>query len=1205
MATAGEKISQGQVCEEFSEIKEVHKLIDSLKDVYKDKIATELVIERFLFIINKYQEQPHLLDPHLQDLLSQLLKIATESQVDPAISHVAFKFMYLLTKARGYKVIVRFLPHEVPDLEIVLAFLAKQDPTDFSTWETRYMLLLWLSIVCMIPFDMHRLDSNVVSEDGQKRAPIMLRIVDAGKLYLDVSDKSRDAAAYMLSKFITRPDVKKEQLPVFIDWCLTILTNTDVRTIPGMTVLSGILSTLALLLKHGKRDDLITYATAILERLNSCQLFLSLNIAIRKMSIKVVQRLGLTFMKAKVASWRYSRGSRSLLHNLQVPSSQTSSSISASSKDIKEEEDEDYDIPEEMEEIIEHLLNGLRDMNTPVRWSAAKGIGRLTGRLPQELADEVVGSVLQLFSFQESDVAWHGGCLALAELGRRGLLLPSRLPDVVPVVLKALAYDEKRGSHSVGAHVRDAACYVCWSFARAYDPEVIHPYVNDIASSLVITAIFDREVNCRYAASAAFQENVGRQGTFPNGIDILTLTDYYAVGKRSTTYLETSYKIAQFELYTIPLIEHLYKVKSNHWDRLIREQTGQALHKLTPLALEYMAKTVIPFLLPLTTSIDLNTRHGAVFAVAEIIHSLYEHSQANSIKLVDLIGSSVVETIKGLTRKMDSSMMFRGVSGELMRPAACFLIRKCSISKLPFHDDAEFINHWRNILEDNIQCLQIYNPDIQKAAVSALKPFISEYLKIEGVGKTGVADELVDRYISLMTGVSQFAKEGFAMALGSLPGFIVKGHFKQILFALMATTTLTGKASEDGKYAESRAQALASIASLCETIGVDVSGDPMNCVCADNINSIYNCFFEAMKDYTTDNRGDIAAFVREHCMYSLEKVTCLILRSNPEMFTKETCERLMCCLVQQSCEKIDRIRNIAGEIILRLVYSDDPSIPYIPNHQEIMQIFPRSDIVGLNWAAPSDIFPKVTELLKLDIYRYSVILGLTVSVGGLTESLVKHSSQSLTGYLNRLQDGVELSAFANTLLDVFKNFHKVDRVTVSMLKMINILVTYGCFNNMEEKENTFPLELLGLCKKEISKTRDIQKILCSIDVFCGLLSFRVEVKQKAFSQLLMFLGHRYPMIRKSAANKLYETLLMFDDLTPEENQEEILTILGDTMWDDTDMDKIREVRNKLSDLVGVARPKFVGGVKKASASSSTSKGDDMDNYKDLLGRVGY
>ena len=40
--------------------------------------------------------------------------------------------------------------------------------------------------------------------------------------------------------------------------------------------------------------------------------------------------------------------------------------------------------------------------------------------------------------------------------------------EVVPVILRALAYDEMRGAYSVGAHVRDAACYVAWAFARVY-----------------------------------------------------------------------------------------------------------------------------------------------------------------------------------------------------------------------------------------------------------------------------------------------------------------------------------------------------------------------------------------------------------------------------------------------------------------------------------------------------------------------------------------------------------------------------------------------------------------------------------------------------------------------------------------------------------------------------------------------------------------
>ena len=82
------------------------------------------------------------------------------------------------------------------------------------------------------------------------------------------------------------------------------------------------------------------------------------------------------------------------------------------------------------------------EKNTVVRWSAAKGIGRLTGRLPhQDWADEIVGAVLTLFSAGERHGAWHGGCLALAELARRGLLLPQRLPEVVPLVVEAMSYD--------------------------------------------------------------------------------------------------------------------------------------------------------------------------------------------------------------------------------------------------------------------------------------------------------------------------------------------------------------------------------------------------------------------------------------------------------------------------------------------------------------------------------------------------------------------------------------------------------------------------------------------------------------------------------------------------------------------------------------------------------------------------------------------
>ena len=55
----------------------------------------------------------------------------------------------------------------------------------------------------------------------------MERIIEVGQRYVDVSDKSRDAAAYMLARFMTRPDVKRKKLPEFLDWCLTNLKTAD------------------------------------------------------------------------------------------------------------------------------------------------------------------------------------------------------------------------------------------------------------------------------------------------------------------------------------------------------------------------------------------------------------------------------------------------------------------------------------------------------------------------------------------------------------------------------------------------------------------------------------------------------------------------------------------------------------------------------------------------------------------------------------------------------------------------------------------------------------------------------------------------------------------------------------------------------------------------------------------------------------------
>lgn len=126
-------------------------------------------------------------------------------------------------------------------------------------------------------------------------------------------------------------------------------------------------------------------------------------------------KIGLTYLPPHLAPWRYTRGNRILSANLSAGDCSKEASVTPANE---ERQEEDIDVPEEIEDVIDELMQGLRSTDGVVRWSAAKGIGRVTGRLPKELADDVVGSILELFSPREGDGAWHGACLTMAELGK-------------------------------------------------------------------------------------------------------------------------------------------------------------------------------------------------------------------------------------------------------------------------------------------------------------------------------------------------------------------------------------------------------------------------------------------------------------------------------------------------------------------------------------------------------------------------------------------------------------------------------------------------------------------------------------------------------------------------------------------------------------------------------------------------------------------
>lgn len=131
-----------------------------------------------------------------------------------------------------------------------------------------------------------------------------------------------------------------------------------------------------------------------------------------------------------------------------------------------------------------------------------------------------------------------------------------------------------------------------------------------------------REINCRRAASAAFQEHVGRQGTFPHGIDILTQADYFTVGHRSNAFTKISIYVAGFPEYREALCDHLVKAQVRHWDKSVRLLSSQTLGILVSTDAARFADEILPKLLDASLSQDLPTRHGSALGVAETVLGL-------------------------------------------------------------------------------------------------------------------------------------------------------------------------------------------------------------------------------------------------------------------------------------------------------------------------------------------------------------------------------------------------------------------------------------------------------------------------------------------------------------------------------------------------------------------------------------------------------
>lgn len=168
---------------------------------------------------------------------------------------------------------------------------------------------------------------------------------------------------------------------------------------------------------------------------------------------------------------------------------------------------------------------------------------------------------------------------------------------------------------------------------------------------------------------------------------------------------------------------------------------------------------------------------------------------------------------------------------------------------------------------------------------------------------------------------------GYVLAIGALPDFIVKLNSKEVLTVLMSHSLTPidrqmflheemHDISHVANWAEARKESVKSLANVVQSIGFSDIGD-MILLNDKALDKIFGCLFLALNEYTIDNRGDIGAWVREAAMNALYKLTVTM----PQHFLDANkVHAVVSGLLQQSVEKIDRTRALAGKLFCKIIY---------------------------------------------------------------------------------------------------------------------------------------------------------------------------------------------------------------------------------------------------------------------------------------------
>ncbi|KAH0358367.1 cytochrome P450, partial [Aureobasidium melanogenum] len=589
--------------------------------------------------------KPQLLDAHLKTLLPpiveaylaflQVQQAKSPSSLTVSLDVAASKLTYTFCKVRGEKIIIGFLNNEPRYLELVLANLE-----DFRTlsaesdtaWEKSYVLLLWLTHLMLVPFDLSSISAVAQPPEVhehmslQPQVPsIARRIIALGIHYLASATREQDAAAKMLVRLVTRPDMQRLELPAaLVSWALMKLLNPSASPNSNLHTFLGplrFLTGMTVSVDTPEVASLMPSIYSVGQRLmdDAMLAFLSSSAVTKKLVVKLLRNMALL--------------------SLQCPFDGLIGFLEASNV---------------LEETIDYCLQSLEDRDTPVRFAASKALSMIILRLDPEMGHEVIQAVLESFkedmpkSSSKPDfgaanaLRWHGLTLTLAHALFRRSASPQQLPEILNALLLALSFEQRSAvGVSTGSNVRDAACFGIWSLSRRYTTKELlstdtsqigFEFCRDavsiiqvVAIQLLLSACLDPSGNIRRGSSAALQELIGRHpDQVSNGISLVQVVDYHAVGLRQRAMVDVAQDAASLDtIYREALLVALGKWRGlGSTDVLSREAAAESIGLLCAaqlpqhvcITLENLQQCIFAF-----PNSDVEQCHGSLLALSKII----------------------------------------------------------------------------------------------------------------------------------------------------------------------------------------------------------------------------------------------------------------------------------------------------------------------------------------------------------------------------------------------------------------------------------------------------------------------------------------------------------------------------------------------------------------------------------------------------------